>query len=124
MKRLFVTAARGLILLVAGTAVAHHSPILFDRTKKVTVTGIVREFAWTNPHASVQLDVTAPSGGAEVAFRIGDWDELLQGLDVEGVVRQGASGKALFVEGHQPLEDIEVLFRVVRLRQQRTENDE
>jgi hypothetical protein len=65
MKRSFVTCAGALMLLVAGTALAHHSPILFDRTKKVTLSGTVAEFAWMNPHASIQLDVPRPGGPAE-----------------------------------------------------------
>src|SRR3954465_3437860 len=60
MKRSFVTCASALMLLVAGTALAHHSPILFDRTKKVALSGTVAEFAWMNPHASIQIDVTSP----------------------------------------------------------------
>jgi len=65
MKRSFVICAGALMLLVAGTALAHHSPILFDRTKKVTLSGSVVEFAWTNPHASIQLDVPNASGVKE-----------------------------------------------------------
>ena len=37
-------------LLIVGTAFAHHSPIVFDRTKQVTITGTVTEFRWGNPH--------------------------------------------------------------------------
>jgi hypothetical protein len=65
MKRSFVTCASALMLLVAGTARAHHSPILFDRTKKVALSGTVAEFAWMNPHASIQLDVPKPGAPAE-----------------------------------------------------------
>jgi hypothetical protein len=65
MKRSFETCASALMLLVAGTALAHHSPILFDRTKKVALSGTVAEFAWMNPHASIQLDVPKPGGPAE-----------------------------------------------------------
>jgi hypothetical protein len=53
------------VLLVAGSAVAHHSPVIFDRSKKVALTGTVTEFAWTNPHASIQLDVQNESGGVD-----------------------------------------------------------
>ena len=65
MKRSLVACTSALILLAAGTALAHHSPILFDRTKKVTLAGTVAEFAWTNPHASIQLDVAKPGGAPE-----------------------------------------------------------
>jgi hypothetical protein len=61
MKRSIATCTSAVLLLVAGSAVAHHAPILFDRTKRVTITGKVAEFAWMNPHASIQLDVTEPA---------------------------------------------------------------
>ena len=60
MKRSLVTCAAVLMALVAGTVAAHHAPILFDRTKKVALSGTVAEFAWMNPHASIQIDVTSP----------------------------------------------------------------
>ena len=65
MKKLVVTAAAVWVLLVAGSVFAHHSPVMFDRSKKVTVTGTVKEFTWTNPHASIQVEVAKP-GGVEV----------------------------------------------------------
>ena len=36
---------------------AHHSPVMFDRSVTKTLAGTVVEFAWTNPHSSIQLDV-------------------------------------------------------------------
>ena len=52
------------LLLAAGgpTADAHHSFAAFDRTKQVTLTGVVREFQWTNPHAWIQIVVTDEQG--------------------------------------------------------------
>ena len=61
MERAVVTCVSALMLLIAGSAVAHHAPILFDRSQRVTITGMVAEFAWMNPHASIQLDVTTPA---------------------------------------------------------------
>ena len=49
-------------LLVVGTAFAHHSPIVFDRTKQVTLTGVVTEFRWGNPHSWIHLDVAGADG--------------------------------------------------------------
>jgi hypothetical protein len=39
----------------AGTAAAHHSFAMYDATKLITVTGTVKEFQWTNPHAILWL---------------------------------------------------------------------
>ena len=54
-----------LLIAAISPLAAHHAPVMFDRTKKVTLTGKVVEFAWTNPHASIQLDVTASNGTIE-----------------------------------------------------------
>ena len=49
-------------LLIVGTAFAHHSPIVFDRTKQVTLTGVVTEFRWGNPHSWIHVDVADADG--------------------------------------------------------------
>ena len=49
-------------LMVVGTAFAHHSPIVFDRTKQVTITGTVTEFRWGNPHSWIHIDVADKDG--------------------------------------------------------------
>src|ERR1051325_10748421 len=66
MKKLTVTVAAVWVLLVAGSVFAHHSPVMFDRSKKQTITGTVKEFVWTNPHASIQVEVTNAQGATEV----------------------------------------------------------
>jgi hypothetical protein len=44
------------------TALAHHSPVMFDQTRQITLTGTVREFQWTNPHSYIQLAVKDDQG--------------------------------------------------------------
>ncbi len=66
MKKLTVAAATVFVLLVAKSVVAHHSPVMFDRAKKQTITGTVKEFSWVNPHASIQLEVVNAQGGTDV----------------------------------------------------------
>jgi hypothetical protein len=46
----------------ATPAAGHHSPVMFDQSKPVTLTGTVREFQWTNPHAYIQLVVENEQG--------------------------------------------------------------
>jgi hypothetical protein len=46
----------------ASSASAHHSFAPFDRTKEVTLTGAVKEFQWTNPHAWIQITVKDDQG--------------------------------------------------------------
>lgn len=54
MKKLLVA----LCLLVPGL-MAHHSMAGFDRTQSKSLEGIVKDFAWQNPHAWIELEVTA-----------------------------------------------------------------
>jgi hypothetical protein len=65
MKKLTVIVAASWVLLAAGSVLAHHSPVMFDRSKKQTINGTVKEFVWTNPHASIQVDVVNPQGVSE-----------------------------------------------------------
>jgi hypothetical protein len=55
------------VALVAGGAQAHHSFAMFDMTKQVTVSGTVKQFQWTNPHAYIQL-VSKDSNGRDVEW--------------------------------------------------------
>lgn len=48
------------LLALSAAAIAHHSPAVFDRSQQVTITGVVAEFRWGNPHSWIHLDV--PSG--------------------------------------------------------------
>jgi len=45
-----------------GPALAHHSFAMFDSDKTVTMTGTVKEFEWTNPHAWLRIMVADQSG--------------------------------------------------------------
>lgn len=62
MRDRLALAAALALALPAGRAQAHHSFAMFDQTRKVTVTGTVRQFQWTNPHAYIQLLVRDASG--------------------------------------------------------------
>jgi hypothetical protein len=78
---------RSLLLLLAtvvlgnGAALAHHSPIVFDQSKKVTLVGTVTEFKWGNPHSWIHLDVK-DDGGA-----IGNWG--IEMNPANNLVREG-----------------------------------
>jgi len=54
-----------LVIALAASAGAHHSPVMFDRTISKTIVGTVVRFTWTNPHSSIQLDVPNESGGVD-----------------------------------------------------------
>ena len=52
-----------LTALTCSPALAHHSAAGIDRTKEVTLSGVVLQFQWTNPHSYVQLLVADEDGG-------------------------------------------------------------
>ena len=52
----------GAALFVAAPALAHHSFAMFDREKTVTMTGIVKEYEWTNPHVWIHMMVADEKG--------------------------------------------------------------
>jgi len=57
-----ICAGLGLALLRAPQAQAHHSNVAFEVTKVVTVTGVVKEFQWRNPHTWLTLTVVDSKG--------------------------------------------------------------
>jgi uncharacterized protein DUF6152 len=58
-----VTAACLLLALAASTsALAHHGFGLFDRTKPVEITGVIKGIDFVNPHSYLHLDVVGPDG--------------------------------------------------------------
>jgi uncharacterized protein DUF6152 len=67
---LLVSALAAATVWVSAPALAHHSFAMFDREKEVTLTGTVREFQWTNPHAFIEVDVPAENGGASERWSV------------------------------------------------------
>ena len=50
-------------LFYAGPAQSHHSNVEYEVTKVITVTGVVTEFEWVNPHTWLHLTVDDGKGG-------------------------------------------------------------
>ena len=67
MRVKFAMASAVAVALGTSAALAHHSFSMFDLTKQVTVTGTVKQFQWTNPHAYIQL-VAKDSAGKDVEW--------------------------------------------------------
>src|SRR5215831_20520461 len=49
-------------LAIAAPSFAHHSTSMYDMANPVTVSGTVKRFEWTNPHAFVYLEVKDEKG--------------------------------------------------------------
>ena len=88
-------------LLLASTALAHHSYAMFER-REIKLQGTIKAFEWTNPHIFVQLLVPAGDGQFE------EWS--LEGSGPGDLARQGwkfnslKAGEAVTV-GVAPLRD-------------------
>jgi hypothetical protein len=57
-----VALVMSVLVIVSMTLSAHHSFAAFDRTKQVTLTGVVKEVQWSNPHTWIQVLVTDGKG--------------------------------------------------------------
>lgn len=69
-KRAMLAASLAcLALAVALPALSHHSIANFDQTKKVTITGKVTFFRFTNPHSHIDIEVPV-AGGAPRTYKI------------------------------------------------------
>src|SRR6267142_1150754 len=59
----FVTFLSGVLFAVVPLLVeAHHSGVMFDDKKEITLEGTVKEFQYTNPHSWLLVDVTNKDG--------------------------------------------------------------
>jgi hypothetical protein len=58
-RRALKRGTLGALVGVAGAsaAFAHHSFAMFDHVDRVTLSGTVTQFQWTNPHVFIELDV-------------------------------------------------------------------
>ena len=67
------------VLALSGTAQAHHSAAMFDRTKTSTVSGTVKELQWTSPHCWLQVISPSDAGPVEWSIEMGAPFELYRG---------------------------------------------
>ena len=52
-----------MLLVAVGPAPAHHSvPVNFDQSREITITGVITEIRWINPHSRFRLDVKQEGG--------------------------------------------------------------
>jgi hypothetical protein len=67
-RRTLVLTVLTLSMIAAsvGPIAAHHSTVPFDSTKQTTLTGIVKEFDWTNPHTWIWINVPNDKGGMDL----------------------------------------------------------
>ncbi len=54
------------LALFSTPAYVHHSGAMFDLSKRVTVSGTIIDFHWTNPHSSFKVSVPNKDGTTSV----------------------------------------------------------
>ena len=113
--------AAGLGLLAAAAPVmAHHSFTMFDMTKRITLTGTVTDFEWTNPHSYIEIDAPDEKGvmkhwsiemGSPSILQQSGWkfSSLKKGDKTTLVINQLKSGQAGGFLGKATLPDGRVL---------------
>jgi hypothetical protein len=101
IKSLTAIAATGVVLAFAGQALAHHSAAMFDAKKRVPITGVVKEFRWTNPHGYLQLMVTNSKGREQ------NWAIEFQSL-------QGMRGQGLNPNSFKPGDKVDLVIHPLR----------
>ena len=98
--------------LVTATAFAHHSSVMFDRDKVVTLKATVKQFYFVNPHVSITVTVPDDNGA------VTDW--AFEAASVQTMVRAGwkrstiKPGDSITITGH-PLRNGEHGAQLVRV---------
>jgi hypothetical protein len=70
--RIAFAGVTALALAAGGTpqrSLAHHSFAMFDMSREVIVSGTVKQFQWTNPHAYIQV-VAKDEAGRDVEWSL------------------------------------------------------
>jgi hypothetical protein len=83
-KTLLVSAMQ---VATGGVAMAHHSFAMFDQEHPIQLTGVVKDWKYTAPHAFIILEVKDPDGSSQV------WS--LEGGAPSGLIRDGWTSKTL-----------------------------
>ncbi|HET9832260.1 MAG TPA: DUF6152 family protein [Vicinamibacterales bacterium] len=84
------TLAIAIGVILAGVSIAaHHSPVMFDMAKTQTLEGTVVEFAWTNPHSSIQLDVQTPTGIQRWGVEMGSPNSMVKAGWKSTIIKPG-----------------------------------
>jgi len=62
---LLSTLTLALLAAAVAPAAAHHSFAAFDMANQKTITGVVKQVDWTNPHIWIWIDVANDKGGSD-----------------------------------------------------------
>jgi len=65
-----------MVMAVSIWASAHHSSAMFDSSRSLTLQGVVTEFRWTNPHASIRVLAGTDAGREEWSIEMNSPERL------------------------------------------------
>ena len=89
------------LMLVPMAAGAHHSQAMYDNSKELTISGIVSEWEWTNPHTWLHVMIKDETGtDREWTFESNSTGQLERG---------GWSREAI-----KPGDEVSVVYRPLR----------
>ncbi len=89
------------LLALPLSAGAHHSQAMYDNTQELTISGVVSEFEWVNPHTWLHVMVKDESGTERM------W--TFESNSTGQLVRGGWSGDAI-----KPGDEVAVVYRPLR----------
>lgn len=62
LTRGIIAGVLGMSFMLGNSAQAHHSTSAFDTAKVIRIEGVVKQFRWINPHASIKVEGDASEG--------------------------------------------------------------
>jgi hypothetical protein len=87
MSHLKTLLAGAALLALGGVALAHHSFAMFDQEHPMQLTGTVKDWKYTSPHAFIILEIKDKDGNPQT------WS--LEGGAPSGLIRDGWTSKTL-----------------------------
>ncbi len=97
MRRI-VGCVIGVMVLAAAPSFAHHSAVMFDDAKEVTVTGTIKEFQYPPPHSWLLVDVKNDDGSVTTWGFEAEGPSTLTRAGIRKI--DGMPGTAITISGH------------------------
>ena len=97
--RISASIALAVLLLVAGSALAHHNmSALFDFNNRIAMTGTLTKFDWRNPHIEFTVEAKTGQGQVETWTVEGPPPQFFRNRDVSKSDFESALGKTVKAE--------------------------
>jgi len=105
------------IMLAAGTALAHHNmSALFDFNQRFTRTGTLTKLDWRNPHTYLSVEAKNDQGQVETWLFEGPAPNVFRNLNAAKSDFENATGKTVKVEASRARDgSLKGLMRIITL---------